>query len=138
MTTLISTWSSFSSLSVTCGANTVNAISGTGWSETFINQQLTKRPITFCYSISWQHLVPIPKGSPINIGLFLIILIHTHTCTHVMYVVTKRQRNCGTENRTGYWVTNLIIHSFTLVSVYPYTGKVPSMWKLSSSCTNVC
>jgi len=23
------------------------------------------------------------------------------------------------------------IHSFTLFSIYPYTGKVPRMWKLS-------
>jgi hypothetical protein len=62
----------------TCGANTVNAISGTGWSD---NQQLTKTPITFYCSITWQHLAPLPKGWPLIIGISLIILIHTHTCT---------------------------------------------------------
>ena len=30
------------------------------------------------------------------------------------------------------------IPSFTLFSVYPYTGKVTRMWKMSSSCTIIC
>ena len=31
----------------------------------------------------------------------------------------------------GSWFPRTFIHSFTLFSVYPYTGKVPRMWKLS-------
>ena len=30
------------------------------------------------------------------------------------------------------------IHSFTLFSLYPYTGKVPRCGNCQSSCTNIC
>jgi len=36
----------------------------------------------------------------------------------------------GTHQRLAY-TNDVNIHSFTLFAVYPYTGKVPRMWKLS-------
>ena len=34
-------------------------------------------------------------------------------------------------NQARKWKVMDFTHSFTLFSVYPYTGKVPRMWKLS-------
>jgi hypothetical protein len=54
--------------------------------ESSVNQKLTKRPITFYYSINWQHLVPIPRVRSLIIDvLFVFFLDYIYVCDASSY-----------------------------------------------------